>query len=168
MPWWQKGHLIIEKIIELREEGGVSEQLKMRHGMTKHENNTNSSYVVLESKIGKAPYTEPRLRVYGAVNRLTSGTYSMAGFDSSSMMMTSSDRALKENIVRVGTHSAGFGLYVFDYKPEFREAGIGRQFGVMADEVEAVLPEAVVMHPDGYKQVNYALLGIDLSDQRVH
>ena len=31
----------------------------------------------------------------------------------------------------------------------------------MADEVEAVLPQAVVMHPDGYKMVDYALLGID-------
>ena len=30
----------------------------------------------------------------------------------------------------------------------------------MADEVEAVLPQAVVMHPDGYKRVDYALLGI--------
>ena len=77
-----------------------------------------------------------------------------------------SDRTLKQNIVRVGTHPAGFGLYLFDYKPEFREAaGVGRQFGVMADEVEAVLPQAVVMHPDGYKRVDYALLGIDLAEE---
>ena len=52
---------------------------------------------------------------------------------------------------------AGFGLYLFDYKPAYREtAGFGRQFGVMADEVEAVLPQAVVMYPDGYKMVDYA------------
>ena len=76
---------------------------------------------------------------------------------------------MKENIVRIGTHPAGFGLYLFDYKPAYREtAGFGRQFGVMADEVEAVLPQAVVMHPHGYKMVDYALLGIDLADQRVH
>lgn len=83
------------------------------------------------------------------------------------MMM--SDRALKQDIVRIGTHPAGFGLYLFDYKPEFREAaGFGRQFGVMADEVELVLPQAVVMHPDGYKRVDYALLGIDIAVQSVH
>lgn len=35
-----------------------------------------------------------------------------------------------------------------------------RQFGVMADEVETVMPEAISVHPDGYKMVNYALLGI--------
>ena len=38
----------------------------------------------------------------------------------------------------------------------------------MADEVETVLPQAVVMHPHGYKMVDYALLGIDLADQTVH
>ena len=35
----------------------------------------------------------------------------------------------------------------------------------MADEVELVLPQAVVMHPDGYKMVDYALLGIDIADR---
>ncbi len=35
----------------------------------------------------------------------------------------------------------------------------------MADEVELVLPQAVVMHPDGYKRVDYALLGIHLANQ---
>ena len=80
-----------------------------------------------------------------------------------------SDRNAKQNIVRIGTHPLGIGLYLFDYKPEFEPvAGYGRQFGVMADEVEAVLPQAVVMHPDGYKRVDYALLGIDFPGQTVH
>ena len=35
-----------------------------------------------------------------------------------------------------------------------------RDVGVMADEVETVLPQAVCVHPDGYKMVNYALLGM--------
>ena len=43
----------------------------------------------------------------------------------------------------------------------YRDAwGHGRQFGVMADEVERAMPEAVSVHPDGYKMVNYAMLGI--------
>ena len=80
-----------------------------------------------------------------------------------------SDRKLKENIVRIGTHPLGIGLYLFDYKPEYRESsGFGRRFGVMADEVETVLPQAVAMHPDGYKRVDYALLGIDFPGQTVH
>ena len=55
----------------------------------------------------------------------------------------------------------GFGLYLFDYKHEFRDAwGSDRQFGVMADEVEVVMPAAVCVHPDGYRMVNYPMLGI--------
>ena len=101
------------------------------------------------------------------VDELPAGN-SGSGTDRSSMRRRS-ERGVKENIVRIGTHPAGFGLYLFDYKSEYREtAGFGRQFGVMADEVEAMLPQAVVMHPHGYKMVDYALLGIDLADQAVH
>ncbi len=72
-----------------------------------------------------------------------------------------SDRAIKENIVRIDKHPLGIGLYLFDYKPEYRdEWGHGRQFGVMAQEVEVVMPEAVSVHPHGYKTVNYGMLGI--------
>ncbi|NMQ18985.1 tail fiber domain-containing protein [Candidatus Competibacter phosphatis] len=79
-------------------------------------------------------------------------------------MTKHSDRLTKENIVRIGIHPLGIGLYLFDYKPEFRDAwGHGRQFGVMADEIEKVMPEAVSVHLDGYKMVNYAMLGISRS-----
>ena len=72
-----------------------------------------------------------------------------------------SERRVKENIVRIGDHPLGIGLYLFDYRPEHRtQWGHGRLFGVMIDEVERVMPEAVSMHPDGYKRVNYSLLGI--------
>jgi hypothetical protein len=72
-----------------------------------------------------------------------------------------SDRRMKERIVRVGNHPAGFGLYLFDYKAAYKDAcGHGRQFGVMADEVEAVAPAAVGVDARGYKVVDYAALGI--------
>lgn len=79
----------------------------------------------------------------------------------STSLMAASDRMTKENIVRIDEHPLGIGLYLFDYKPEFcEEWGFGRQFGVLADEVETVMPEAVIGHPDGYKMVNYTMLGI--------
>jgi len=62
-----------------------------------------------------------------------------------------SDRRLKSNIERVGTHPLGIGIYDYDIGGE-------RQRGVMADEVEQVLPEAVLTRPDGYKMVNYGIL----------
>ena len=65
-----------------------------------------------------------------------------------------SDRRLKKNIKRIGTHILGIGLYTWDYL-------WGEPFaGVMADEVEQVMPEAIVMHPSGFKMVNYSMLGL--------
>ena len=115
----------------------------------------------LGNELGKLPYRRPGLSKYGSVSELT-GAVSGGMGDGVGMQMVS-DRAAKDNIVRVGEHPAGYGLYLFDYKPELRDAfGHDRKFGVMADEVEAIVPEAVVMGADGYRRVNYALLGITL------
>lgn len=62
-----------------------------------------------------------------------------------------SDRRLKRNIRRIGTHRLGIGLYEFDYIwGEHAE-------GVMADEVMTVMPAAVSVH-DGYAMVDYGSL----------
>ena len=118
----------------------------------------------------KLAYQPPSLRTFGQVHMLTqSASKGGNGDGGQGMMVLASDRSIKENVVQVGVHPSGIGLYLFDYKPAFwASTGNGRQFGVMADEVEAVMPEAVLMHADGYKQVNYAMLGIDLSKRRVH
>jgi hypothetical protein len=72
-----------------------------------------------------------------------------------------SDRALKQDLDLIGTHPLGIGVYLYSYKPEYRDTwGHGRHLGVMANEVETVMPEAVSTHPDGYKMVDYAMLGI--------
>ena len=76
-------------------------------------------------------------------------------------MGMNSDRRMKEDIVRIGDHPSGFGLYLFSYKEQHRaRCGHGTQFGVMADEVETIVPEAVSVRDDGYKTVRYDLLGI--------
>jgi hypothetical protein len=70
-----------------------------------------------------------------------------------------SDRRLKENIDLVGRDErTGLNLYEFEYKN-----GSGRRYvGVMADEVEKYMPQAVYTMPDGYKAVNYHMLGIEM------
>ena len=108
----------------------------------------------------KKAYQSPGLQVFGRVHLTTQGTGGN-GSDGGGSMTMMSDRLTKHDIIRVGEHPLGMGVYLFRYKPEFREAwGCGRQFGVMADEVERVLPEAVSVDRDGYKVVNYAMLGI--------
>jgi hypothetical protein len=88
-------------------------------------------------------------------NAMTSGLFNLAGAAAMGPVGTFagfSDRRLKSNIERIGTHKLGIGLYEYDIFGE-------RQQGVMADEIEKVMPEAVLMHPSGYKMVNYGLLG---------
>lgn len=65
---------------------------------------------------------------------------------------TFSDRRLKTNIKRIGTHTLGIGIYEFDY------VWGEHATGVMADEVKTVMPEAVTRHPSGYDMVDYSKL----------
>jgi hypothetical protein len=112
-------------------------------------------------------YTPPSLVIYGTVGRLTqggSGSTTEQMMNGSKTRKPASERCVKENIVRIGDHPLGFGLYLFDYRPEHcAQWGHGRQFGVMIDEVEIVMPEAVCMYRDGYKRVDYGMLGISRS-----
>lgn len=69
----------------------------------------------------------------------------------SSAILRMSDRRLKSNITRIGTHPLGIGWYAYDIAGRQEE-------GVMADEVLQVKPEAVSRHATGYLQVDYGRL----------
>lgn len=119
-----------------------------------------------ETSVKKQPYTRPVFQIYGRLHRITQGTGSVNGDQGQVMMVAGSDPNLKENIVRIGDHPLGIGLYLFDYKPEHQELyGYGRRFGVMADEVEKVMPSAVFISPNGYQSVNYEMIGISLPER---
>ena len=67
-----------------------------------------------------------------------------------------SDARTKTIIKPAGELPNGIKLYLFEYKPEFREKwGDGQYIGVIAQEVEKVVPEAVTEGNDGYKVVDY-------------
>lgn len=70
-----------------------------------------------------------------------------------------SDRRIKHQIRRIGTHPLGIGLYRFRYRPRYAyQWGHQEYIGVMANEVLTVRPAAVSTHPDGYLLVDYARL----------
>jgi len=76
-----------------------------------------------------------------------------AAMGAGAKMWAASDRRLKQDIKRVGTHDeTGVPIYTYRYK-----GGDVTMMGVMADELEAVVPEAV-REVGGYKVVNYAEL----------
>ncbi len=69
-----------------------------------------------------------------------------------------SDYRVKRDISRVGEFANGIGLYRYRYLWSDIE-----YVGVMAQELLARIPEAVVRGADGYLRVDYGLLGLRLS-----
>ena len=66
-----------------------------------------------------------------------------------------SDITLKQDIVLLGRLDDGLGYYRFHYKGDNQ-----LYVGVMAQEVQQVLPNAVIRGSDGYLQVDYWLVGV--------
>ena len=126
--------------------------------------NTGLSAQGQQLQMANAPmdlYSKYASIVYGTPG---SGGGNFAGTQGSNNTSTSfgfnlSDRNAKQDIQKIGTLENGINLYKYQYKPEFRDQwGHGPQIGVIAQEVELVMPEAVVSTDDGYKVVNYSMV----------
>ncbi len=69
-----------------------------------------------------------------------------------------SDSRLKTDITQVGMSASGLPIY------HFRYIGLPTTYqGVMAQDVLAHTPEAVVNMPGGYYAVNYGMLGLEMT-----
>ena len=101
---------------------------------------------------------------YGLAN-FNAANASQAGLNSGLFSLGAaamiSDIRTKENIVKLGVLPNGLNVYEYDYKPEFKNhpfAKKGKQIGVMAQEVQAIQPEAIIHGSDGYLMVDYGVL----------
>jgi hypothetical protein len=127
------------------------------------------SRIEIDTASARKVYATPGLTSFGSVRALTQAGTGLGtengkpgGCSQNKNEKPCCEIRVKENIARIGDHPLGFGLYLFDYRPEYREQwGRGRQFGVMIDDVETIVPAAVSVHPDGFKRVDYAMLGIE-------
>ncbi|MGY4415207.1 hypothetical protein ACVWW4_006943 [Bradyrhizobium sp. LB7.1] len=72
-----------------------------------------------------------------------------------------SDIALKHDIVLLGNLASGLGYYRFSYIGSHKA-----YVGVMAQEVERVMPDAVTRGSDGYLRVYYEKLGLKFRTYR--
>jgi hypothetical protein len=99
-------------------------------------------------------YENPSQQGFGNLLSLA-GTAGMMGWKPFSDIRT------KENIKQVGSMPNGLGIYEYEYKKDFKDhpsAGHGKFIGVMAHEVEKVIPEAVSVDANGYKHIDYSLI----------
>jgi hypothetical protein len=72
-----------------------------------------------------------------------------------------SDPKLKTNIVKTGKQN-GFNIYTWDWNELANKLGLsGKAEGVMANEVKAVMPQAV-RNDQGYMKVNYSMIGVNV------
>jgi hypothetical protein len=94
--------------------------------------------------------------VLGAVGSAGQGLGAM-GF------MPFSDARLKENIQHLG-QVGDFNLYTWDWNEEGVAAGaeVEPTYGVIAQEVEQIRPEYVIMGEDGYRRVDYGAIANEL------
>lgn len=85
---------------------------------------------------------------------LNSGLFSLGA-----AAIMGSDIRIKENIKQVGMLPIGLPVYEFEYKKPYKDTwGHGKIIGVMAQEVQKLLPNAVTQHKDGYLMVDYGVL----------
>ncbi len=70
-----------------------------------------------------------------------------------------SDKRLKSNVVKLGTHK-GFNIYSWTWNKLAETLGLnGSSYGVLAQEVQKIEPNAV-NNRNGYLTVNYKMLGV--------
>jgi len=80
-----------------------------------------------------------------------------AGQVGAASIYAGSDIRLKNNIVLVETDDAGISWYTWEWNDIAKELGLdsSNPYGVMAQEVMHIVPEAVIMGDDGYYRVDY-------------
>jgi hypothetical protein len=90
-----------------------------------------------------APVVAPVVGVRGVARRTTR------------RVVRRSDMRLKHDISLIGRLENGLGFYRFAYN------GSNKAYvGVMAQEVQTIMPTAVLRGPDGYLRVSYDMLGV--------
>jgi len=82
----------------------------------------------------------------------SSGSGNALGTIAGALITQFSDVRLKRNLVKVGKTAKGFTRYMWQYL--WGEWAVG----VLAQEVEKILPEAVFTGPDGWKRVNLSMV----------
>jgi hypothetical protein len=110
-------------------------------------------YIIRKGNVGIGT-NEPRAKLTVAGDISGSGTLRMNG---DIIAYYSSDERLKDNLIPISSASykiTQIGGYEFDWNKKSKDY-TGHDVGVIAQEIEKVLPEIVITRGDGYKAVKY-------------
>lgn len=90
-------------------------------------------------------------------SKFAQGLQAVGTIASAANAMGFSDIRLKENVMKVGDVQPGVGWYTWDWNDTAKAMGIDDPTeGVIAQELKAVDPSAVVVGDDGYYRVDYS------------
>lgn len=113
------------------------------------QNQYNAQLGAYNSKMASNNATQGSL--FGLGGSLLGATAGTGAAGSAGWLAMLSDARLKENIVKIGQTPFGINVYEYNFIGNDK-----KETGVMAQEVEKVLPHAVVTGKDGFKRVFYA------------
>jgi hypothetical protein len=101
--------------------------------------------------------------VLGGVGNMLTGFGAFGEAGGFGSIFGRSDARLKENIQSLG-QVGDFNLYTWDWNEEGIAAGaeVEPTYGVIAQEVEQIRPEYVIMGEDGYRRVDYGAIANEL------
>ena len=119
-----------------------------RNQFNNYRNQPYSDVGLISAALGQSPVPQT------TTTSKTPGLFDYLSLGASAM---SSDMRLKTNINQVGDLPNGLGIYTWDWTDEAVEKGLANNMhiGVLAQEVEKIMPSAVVHTDSGYMAVKY-------------
>ncbi len=127
---------------ETKIERGLQEQLR-----------TNRANLGFDPQFGPPTMLPPKDRAGQFMNTVSFGMSVISPF------LPSSDVRLKDNIKKIGQSIDGYNIYKFRYLDSTKE-----YIGVMAQEVKARKPEAVMKLNNGFYGVDYSQLDVEFRE----
>jgi hypothetical protein len=159
------GSMNAGKLVILRgvyRKGGATETHWMLGTLyTKDSGNNVDAIVANDPFTGKQVRIDPTTKTVQSPANFPLQHFRVNGYRPVTLALPASDRRLKRDIVKVARLDNGLSLYRYRYKGSRQ-----RYVGVMAQEVAAIRPDAVVTGPDGYMHVDYRRLGTHLQTWR--
>jgi len=117
----------------------------------------------LRRLIGSSAFVGPVVASFAMQGISIQPAHASVASSSNSTVLRGSDLRLKRDVVRIGTHSSGCGIYRFKYL--WSDVVY---VGTVAQDVFQHAPDAVIAGPGGFLAVDYGALGMTMQRSDAH